>query len=161
MTTTAHAPAHGTAHPPGHAHAPHRNYLMIWGILVVLLGVSVAGPILAPKLGPAIGRWVMLVTAFGVAIVKAYMVAKNFMHLDIEKPIVHWILAVALALMVLLYGALAPDVQKGAGQGWKKDAGFHHSFTTSKPREPGHHEGSAEPARDGAGAPEQKEHDKP
>ena len=123
MTTTAHAPAqHGTAHPPGHAHAPHRNYLMIWGILVVLLGVSVAGPILAPKLGPAIGRWVMLGTAFGVA----------------------------LALMVLLYGALAPDVQKGEGQGWKKDAGFHHSFVTSKPREAGEHE-----------KPEAKEHDKP
>jgi len=94
-------------------------------------------------------------------LVKAYMVAKNFMHLDIEKPIVHYILAVALALMVLLYGALAPDVQKGAGQGWKKDAGFHHSFTTYKPREPGHHDESAEPAKDGAGAPEQKEHDKP
>ena len=154
MTTTAHAPAHGTAHPPGHAHAPHRNYVKIWAILLGLLVVSVVGPMLGI-------RWVMLVTAFGVAIVKAYMVAKNFMHLDIEKPIVHWLLAVALALMVLLYGALAPDVQKGEGQGWKKDAGFHHSFTTSKPREPGHHEGSAEPARDGAGAPEQKEHDKP
>jgi hypothetical protein len=85
-------------------------------------------------------RWVMLVTAFGVALVKAYIVAKNFMHLDIEKPIVHWILLVALALMVLLYGALAPDVQKGAGQGWKKDAGFHHSFVTSKPHEAGGHE---------------------
>jgi len=65
------------------------------------------------------------------------MVAKNFMHLDVEKPIVHWILGAALALMVLLYGALAPDVQKGSGQNWRKDAGFHHSFTTSKPRESG------------------------
>jgi hypothetical protein len=61
------------------------------------------------------------------------------MHLDVQKPIVHWILGAALALMVLLYGALAPDVQKGAGQQWKKDAGFHHSFTTSKPREAGEH----------------------
>jgi caa(3)-type oxidase subunit IV len=153
MTATAHAPAQGTTHPPGHEHAPHRNYVMIWGILVVLLMVSVAGPIVAPKLGHIAGRWVMLSTAFGVALVKAYMVAKNFMHLDIEKPIVHWMLVVALALMVLLYGALAPDVQKGVGQSWKKDAGFHHSFTTSKPIEPGeHHEG---------GTPEQKEHDKP
>ena len=137
MTSTAHAPAHGTAHGsahgPGDAHAPHRNYVRIWGILCALLVVSVVGPMLGI-------RWVMLVTAFGVALVKAYMVAKNFMHLDIEKPIVHWILLVALALMVLLYGALAPDVQKGEGSGWKKDAGFHHSFVTSKPHEAGEHE---------------------
>ena len=144
MTSTAHAPTHGSAqHGPGHAHAPHRNYVKIWGILVVLLVVSVLGPMLGI-------RWVMLVTAFGIALVKAYMVAKNFMHLDIEKPIVHWILLVALALMVLLYGALAPDVQKSTGQGWKKDAGFHHSFTTSKPHEAGGHE-----------KPEQAEHGKP
>jgi len=147
MTSTAHAPTHGSAqHGPGHAHAPHRNYVKIWGILVVLLVVSVIGPMLGI-------RWIMLVTAFGVALVKAYMVAKNFMHLDIEKPIVHWILLVALALMVLLYGALAPDVQKGAGQGWKKDAGFHHSFVTSKPHEAGGHE---KPEK-----PEPSEHDRP
>ena len=143
MTTTAHAPAPGAAHHgPGHAHAPHRNYVKIWSILVVLLVVSVLGPMLGI-------RWVMLVTAFGIALVKAYMVAKNFMHLDIEKPIVHWILLVALALMVLLYGALAPDVQKGAGQGWKKDAGFHHSFVTSKPHEAGGHEKKQEPPEHG------------
>ena len=35
-------------------------------------------------------RVVMLITAFGVALVKAYLVAKNFMHLDVEKPIVRW-----------------------------------------------------------------------
>jgi caa(3)-type oxidase subunit IV len=111
---TAHAPAHAEGH---HGHAP-RNYVKIWGILVVLLVVSVFGPMIGI-------RWITLIAAFGVALVKAYMVAKNFMHLDIEKPIVHWILLVALALMVLLYGALAPDIQKGTGMGWKKDAGFH------------------------------------
>jgi len=149
MSTTAAAPAPGTGHEPGHAHAPHRNYFKIWGILVLLLVVSVTGPMLGV-------RWIMLITAFGVALVKAYMVAKNFMHLDIEKPIVHWILLVALALMVLLYGALAPDVQKGAGQGWKKDAGFHHSFVTSKPHEAGEKHGSEVPE-----PTEQTEHGKP
>ena len=154
MTATAPAPAHGAAHHgPGHAHAPHRNYVKIWGILVLLLVVSVLGPMLGI-------RWIMLITAFGIALVKAYMVAKNFMHLDIEKPIVHWILLVALALMVLLYGALAPDVQKGAGQGWKKDAGFHHSFVTSKPHEAGGHEKPGEHGKPGA-PPENAEHDKP
>jgi caa(3)-type oxidase subunit IV len=146
MTATAHAPAQGTAHEPGHAHAPHRNYVKIWGILVALLMVSVFGPMIGI-------RWVTLIAAFGIALVKAYMVAKNFMHLDIEKPIVHYILLVALALMVLLYGALAPDVERGAGQNWKKDAGFHHSFVTSKPHEAGE--------RPKGGAPEQAEHGKP
>jgi caa(3)-type oxidase subunit IV len=120
MTSTAHAPAHGTthgsAHGPGDAHAPHRNYVKIWGILCALLVVSVVGPMLGI-------RWVMLVTAFGVALVKAYMVAKNFMHLDIEKPIVHWILLVALALMVLLYGALAPTCRRARARAGRRTRG--------------------------------------
>ena len=120
------ARGHGEGHGGGH----ERNYVKIWLILVGLLGVSVFGPMIGI-------RWVTLIAAFGIALVKAYMVAKNFMHLDVEKPIVHWVLGAALALMVLLYGALAPDVQKGAGQNWRKDAGFHHSFTTSKPHEAG------------------------
>src|SRR5215208_1983312 len=110
-----------TSHAPAHdGHGVHRNYVKIWGILVLLLVVSVFGPMAGI-------RWLTLIAAFGVALVKAYIVAKNFMHLDIEKPIVHWILLVALALMVLLYGALAPDIEKDRGAGWKKDAGFHHS----------------------------------
>ena len=116
------------AHAQGHGH--DRNYVKIWAILVGLLGVSVVGPMAGIRL-------VTLAAAFGVALVKAYMVAKNFMHLDIEKPIVHWMLAGMLALMVLLYGALAPDIERGTGRNWKKDAGFHHSFVTSKPREAG------------------------
>ena len=133
---SAHAPAAthpGTGHAPhpapAHGQHHHPNYVRVWMILVALLAVSVFGPMVGI-------RWVTLIAAFGVALVKAYMVAKNFMHLNIEKPIVHWMLAVGLALMVLLYGALAPDVEKGAGRNWQKDAGFHHSFTTAKPHEP-------------------------
>ena len=54
-----------------------------------------------------------------------------------RRRVIRWIMVTGVALMVLLYGALAPDVQKGEGQHWKKDAGFHHSFTTSKPHEAG------------------------
>jgi caa(3)-type oxidase subunit IV len=97
-----------------HDHAHHRNYVKIWGILLVLLVVSVIGPMTGIRV-------VMLITAFGVALVKAYMVAKNFMHLDIEKPIVHWTLGVALVLMVLLFAGVAPDVMKHDGHRWKRD----------------------------------------
>ena len=109
MTTAAHAESPG----------PHRNYVGIWGILTVLLLISVTGPLLGI-------RTVTLITAFGVALIKAYLVAKNFMHLDIERPIVHFMLAVVLTLMVLLYAGLAPDVQKSEGSHWKKSAGFHY-----------------------------------
>jgi len=110
MSTT-HAPE---THAPHDSHAgPHRNYVKIWAILLGLLVVSVTGPMLGIKL-------VTLITAFGIALVKAYLVAKNFMHLDIEKPIVHWMLVAALALMVLLWAGVAPDVQKHEGQYWKK-----------------------------------------
>ena len=126
---SAHAQVQGQP-APEHAHGHDAHYVKIWAILVCLLVVSVLGPMAGI-------RWLTLIAAFGIALVKAYMVAKNFMHLDVQKPIVHWILGAALALMVLLYGALAPDVQKGQGQQWKKDAGFHHSFTTSKPLEAG------------------------
>ena len=110
MTSHGHAKAHG--------HGPHRNYVKIWAMLVGLLVVSVVGPMFGIPI-------VTLITAFGIALVKAYMVAKNFMHLDIEKPIVHWVLGVALVLMVLMFAGVSPDVMKDDGQRWKKDAGFH------------------------------------
>ena len=105
-----------SAHAEAHAH--HRNYVKIWAILVGLLVVSVVGPMFGIRV-------VTLIAAFGIALVKAYIVAKNFMHLDIEKPIVHWMLAVAVAFMVLLFAGVAPDVMKDKGERWKKDAGFH------------------------------------
>ena len=120
MSAHGHTAGHGAgaAHAGGHA-AHHRNYVKIWGILVVLLVISVVGPMLGIRV-------ITLITAFGIALVKAYMVAKNFMHLDVEKPIVHWLLAIALVLMVLMFSGLAPDVMKETGRNWKKDAGFHH-----------------------------------
>ncbi|NOT33376.1 MAG: cytochrome C oxidase subunit IV family protein [Candidatus Eisenbacteria bacterium] len=108
---SAHAKTHDEGHAPGAGH--HRNYVKIWAILLVLLIVSVTGPMLGIRV-------ITLITAFGIALVKAYIVAKNFMHLDVEKPIVHWALAVALLLMVVFYAGIAPDVQKQSGTHWKK-----------------------------------------
>jgi caa(3)-type oxidase subunit IV len=127
------ASAHAT-HAPGHG--SHRNYPKIWGILVVLLAVSVAGPFAGIRV-------VTLITAFGVALVKAYMVAKNFMHLDVEKPIIRWLMAVALVLMVLMFSGLSPDVMRDRGRNWQKDAGFHPKHAV------GHH-GAASDSSHGA-----------
>jgi caa(3)-type oxidase subunit IV len=103
-----------SAHEHAAAHPVHRPYVKIWATLVVLLVISVAGPFAGIRV-------VTLVTAFGIALVKAYMVAKNFMHLDVEKPIIHWLLTVVLVLMVLLFYGVSPDVMKHDGRHWRKD----------------------------------------
>lgn len=105
-----------SAHAEAHGH--HRNYVKIWAVLVVLLVISVVGPMFGIRV-------LTLITAFGIALVKAYIVAKNFMHLDVEKPIVHWMLAVALVIMVLMFAGFAPDIMKDEGRRWKKGPGFH------------------------------------
>ena len=116
-----HAEAHVEAYAGAHAetHTHHPNYVKIWAILTALLLVSVTGPLLGIRV-------VTLIAAFGIALVKAYLVAKNFMHLDVQKPIVHWLLGAALLLMVLLYAGVAPDVEKSKGSGWEKNANFHY-----------------------------------
>ncbi len=121
------------AHPQAETHTHHPNYVRVWSILCALLVVSVTGPMLGIRV-------VTLIAAFGIALVKAYLVAKNFMHLNVEKPIVHWLLGAVLILMVLLYAGVAPDVQKSAGMSWQKSAGFHYMSDAAR------------------GAPEAKDH---
>jgi caa(3)-type oxidase subunit IV len=91
----------------------HPNYVKIWAILLVLLIVSI--------LGPMIGiRAVTLFTAFGIAIVKAYLVAKNFMHINVEQRYIPYLIGTALVFMLLLFAGTAPDVMKPEGHHWEK-----------------------------------------
>jgi caa(3)-type oxidase subunit IV len=99
-----------------HADVPHHDemsYVAIWGVLCALLGVSVLGPMVGV-------RFLTLITAFGIAIVKAYMVCRYFMHLSIEKKWVVYILGFMLALMVVFFGGVAPDVSRQEGLRWQK-----------------------------------------
>jgi caa(3)-type oxidase subunit IV len=93
----------------------HVNYVKIWAILVVLLAVSVAGPMLEIQI-------VTLITAFGIALVKAYLVVKNFMHIDVEKRFIPYACVTVLVFMVLFYAGTAPDVMKKQGRNWEKPA---------------------------------------
>jgi caa(3)-type oxidase subunit IV len=103
---------HGTAHAANAAnHDAH--YVKIWALLCVLLAVSLIGPHFGIRV-------VTLITAFGIAIVKAYLVTKHFMHLNIEKRWVSYILVAMLAFMVVLFGGFAPDIMKHSGQRWQK-----------------------------------------
>jgi len=110
--------AHGHGHDDHGAHGAgehvhHPNYVKIWAILLALLIVSVAGPFIGIKL-------VTLMTAFGIAIVKAYLVVKNFMHIDIAAKYVAYFVVTALVFMFLLFAGAAPDVMKAQGRNWEK-----------------------------------------
>ncbi len=94
-------------------HTHHPDYVKIWGILVVLLAISVAGPMIGIKV-------VTLLTAFGIAIVKAYLVAKNFMHLNVEPRYAVYLLCTVLVFMLLFFAGSAPDVMKHEGTNWVK-----------------------------------------
>lgn len=89
----------------------HPSYVKIWGILVVLLVVSVCGPMLGIKI-------VTLITAFGVAGVKAYLVTKHFMHLDVQPRYIPYLLLAMVAFMVTLFAGVAPDVMRHEGRQW-------------------------------------------
>ena len=91
------------------------NYVKVWAVLVVLLVISVVGPM-------AEIRALTLITAFGIAVVKAYLVAKNFMHINIAPRFVPYLIVTSLLFMLLFYAGVAPDVNQAEGQGWEKPA---------------------------------------
>ena len=95
------------------AHAHHPNYVKIWALLCGLLVISVAGPFLEIQI-------VTLITAFGIAIVKAYIVAANFMHLNVEKRYIVYLMMTMLVFVLLFFTATAPDVMKHEGTNWTK-----------------------------------------
>ena len=89
----------------------HVNYKKIYFWLLGLLVLSVAGPFIG------IG-WVTLVTAFGIALVKANLVIQNFMHLRWEKRLAKWVLLTSLMLLGLFVAGVAPDVMNHEGTNW-------------------------------------------
>jgi caa(3)-type oxidase subunit IV len=95
------------------SHTHHPDYVKIWGVLCVLLVISVAGPFLGHPL-------ITLITAFGIALVKAYLVAKNFMHITVAPRYVAYLVGTCLVFMLLFFAGAAPDVMKHYGTNWQK-----------------------------------------
>ena len=91
----------------------HPNYVRIWVVLMVLLAISIVGPLLGVRI-------LTLITAFGIAIVKAYLVARNFMHLNVQPRYAIYLLSTVLVFMFLLFSGASPDVMRHEGQGWVK-----------------------------------------
>ena len=138
MSDHAHAHDHkghgGHGHDGGHGAHVGPSYEKTFITLLVLLAVSVAGPEIGIK-------WLTLITAFGIAIVKAYLVASRFMHLNIEKKIVSYLLLAALAFLFLFFAGVAPDVMKHRGNNWENVAAQDevHRATTEAAHAPAHH----------------------
>lgn len=115
-----------STHAADHAHAAHSGdehehvhppsfYVKIWAILTVLFAISVAGPMLGIKI-------VTILTAFGIAIAKAYLVCAYFMHLNIQRRWVVYLELAVLGMVLLFWFGVAPDVMKHEGQNWENVA---------------------------------------
>ena len=89
----------------------HPNYIKIWYWLLGLLALSVIGPMFEIPI-------ITVITAFGIAIVKAYLVAANFMHLKFEKKIIWFLMILSLFLLFVFFFGTAPDLMMSEGDQW-------------------------------------------
>ncbi|HWP58581.1 MAG TPA: cytochrome C oxidase subunit IV family protein [Candidatus Acidoferrales bacterium] len=81
----------------------HRpDYFRVWVWLVLLVIVSTSASLVLPKSAA-------LLLIFTVALVKALLVALNYMHLKYEKPLLYALAAAPLLIVVILFFALFPD----------------------------------------------------
>jgi caa(3)-type oxidase subunit IV len=96
---------HGPHHGPGH-------YVRIWALLMVLLIISILGPMLGHPI-------LTLITAFGIAVVKAIIVAAYFMHLSIEKRYIWYMLTAMLLMVALFFAGVASDIHRLNGRNWQ------------------------------------------
>jgi len=111
-------------------HHSHPDYKKIYVRLLILLAISIWGPILALQLD---NRFLLasavLLTAFGVGAIKAGMVGAWFMHLDIELKVVKRLLIVCILLLILLLAGVGPDVLLPEGQNRDMDPDYEYPRT--------------------------------
>ena len=100
------------SHSSEHIHSVS-SYVKIWGILVVLLIISVVGPMAEIKV-------ITLVTAFGIAIVKALMVAAKFMHLNVEKRYIWYLLFTGLLCQTCAFLTYVSGIRQGTSIGTRR-----------------------------------------
>jgi len=91
------------------------KYIKIWAILLLLLVISIVGPMFEHAT-------LTLVTAFGVALVKACLVGTYFMHLNVEKRYIRYMLYSMLLMIGLFFAGTAPDIMKAHGLRWDNQA---------------------------------------
>lgn len=99
------------------------HYWKIYLTLVGLFLVSFIGPFVAEVMPEGLFRTVfVLIVAFAVALVKAWLVAKHFMHVTMEKRFVHYMVITGLVFMLMFVAAVSPDVMNHHGSNWENVA---------------------------------------
>ena len=88
-----------------------KHYTKIYFQLLGLFGISVLGPVIGGLVG---SKALVLVTAFGIALIKAYLVCAHFMHLNIERRYIGYLLTTTVVFMLLFYAGVSPDVRNWA-----------------------------------------------
>ena len=113
-------------------HLHHPDYVKIWAILCALLVVSVVGPMFEIQV-------LTLITAFGIAVVKAYLVAKNFMHINLTARYVPYLVVTGLVFMLLFFAGTSPDVMQADGANWAKPSWEGGGYHPPEGEGPAHH----------------------
>ena len=93
-------------------HAAHgdSHYVKIWAYLLVFLIISFVGPMLEIQ-------WLTLVTAFGIAGIKAYLVVVNFMHINAAPRFVTYAVTTTLGFILLFFaGCIGGGASSGGGK---------------------------------------------
>ena len=83
-------------------HTTSRGYLIVWYWLVALVLLSVGAAALLPKAQA-------MVVIFAVAVVKALLVARHYMHLKHERALIYALALVPLAFIIVFLFGLFPD----------------------------------------------------
>ncbi len=84
--------------------ATRAHYIAIWRWLVFFVFAALAITLLPlPKI-------VSLALVFGIALIKAAMVMRDYMHLKSEKLIIHAIALIPILLFIGLMLTLIPDI---------------------------------------------------
>jgi caa(3)-type oxidase subunit IV len=108
------------AHHDAHGEEAHlKLYFKIYVTLLALFMVSVMGPVVGDLVH---SKTLVLFTAFGIALIKAYLVCAHFMHLNIEKRYIGYLLTTTLVFLFLFYAGVAPDVMQHHGRNWQNVA---------------------------------------
>lgn len=101
------------------------HYWKIYLTLVGLFAISFAGPLVSDAVFDH-DSWIrfiiVMTTAFVVAVIKAWLVAKHFMHVTLEKRFVHYGLITALVFMAMFVAGVSPDVMNHHGHHWENVA---------------------------------------
>ena len=94
----------------------HTKYFRVYIVLLILLMISYFGPMLEI-------RAITLITAFGIAIIKTIMVCAFFMHLNVEKKYIWFLLMTVVLLLFVFFGGTAGDIMNPDGRNWR-----HHAY---------------------------------